>query len=96
MGVREIEFDQTAVLRFGALSRIGYIRTRKTDPERQVSGNGDSIATSAEDAMPAAEYESPLLELYRKNPSALIERVEREARKARAEEVRGWLRWIFE
>ncbi len=95
MGVREIEFDQTAVLRFGVLSRVGYIRTRKTDPERQVSGNGDSIAPTAEAAMPAAEYEHPLLALYRKDPSAVIERVEREARKARAEEIRGWLRWIF-
>jgi hypothetical protein len=96
MGVREIEFDQTAVLRIGALSRVGYIRTRKTDPERQVPGNGDSIAPPAEAAIPAAAYESPLLELYRKNPTAVIERVEREARKARAEHVGEWIRRIFE
>ena len=95
MGAREIEFDQTAVLRIGALSRVGYIRTRKTDPERRVLRNGDSIAPSAEAATPAAAYEHPLLDLYRKDPSAVIEKVEREARKARAEEIRGWLRWIF-
>jgi hypothetical protein len=96
MGVREIEFDQTAVLRIGALSRVGYIRTRKTDPERQMRGNGDSIAPSVEAAVTSAEHESPLLELYRRNPTAVIERVEREARKARAEHVGGWFRWIFE
>jgi hypothetical protein len=36
-----------------------------------------------------------LLDLYRKNPSAVRERVEREARKARAEFVGEWLRRIF-
>ena len=95
MGARELEFDQTAVLRVGTFSRVGYIRTRKTDPERQLPRNGNSIAASGKAAGPAAAYESPLLDLYRKNPSAVLERVEREARKARSEEIRGWLRWIF-
>lgn len=95
MGAREIEFDQTAVLRTGAFSRVGYIRTRKMDPERDLTRNGDSIAPSAKAANPAAAYESPLLDLYRKNPSAVRERVEREARKARAEFVGEWLRRIF-
>jgi hypothetical protein len=88
MGAREIEFDQTTVLRIGALSRVGYIRTRKTDPERCLPRNADS-------ANSAAAYESPLLDLYRKNPSAVRERVEREARKARAEFIGEWLRRIF-
>jgi hypothetical protein len=95
MGAREVEFDQTAVLRIGALSRVGYIRTRKTDPERYLAQNGDSTAASGKAAIPAAAYESPLLDLYRKNPSAVRERVEREARKARAEFVGEWLRRIF-
>lgn len=94
MGAREMEFDQTAVLRIGALSRVGTIRTRRTDPERQMKGNGDSIARSGE-AISTAAYESPLLELYRKNPSAVIESVERGARKARAQLVGEWLRRIF-
>jgi hypothetical protein len=96
MGAREIEFDQTAVLRIGSLSRVGYVRTRKTDPERPMRRNGDSVALSGEAAIPAAAYESPLLELYRKNPTAVIERVEREARKARAQHVGEWIRRIFE
>jgi len=95
MGARELEFDQTAVLRIGALSRVGYIRTRKTDPERYLPRNGDSISPSGKAAIPAVAYESPLLDLYRKNPSAVFERVEREARQARAEEIRAWLRRIF-
>jgi hypothetical protein len=95
MGVRELEFDQTAVLRIGAHSRVGYIRTRKTDPERSLPGNGDSTAPSVKVATPEAAQEPTLLELYRKDPSALIERVEREARRARAEECRAWLRRIF-
>jgi hypothetical protein len=95
MGAREIEFDQTAVLRIGTLSRVGYIRTRKTDRERYLPGNGHSIARSGNAATPAAAYESPLLDLYRKNPSAVREWVEREARKARAEFVGEWLRRIF-
>ena len=95
MGAREVEFDQTTVLRIGALSRVGYIRTRKTDPERCLPRNADSIARSGKAANSAAAYESPLLDLYRKNPSAVRERVEREARKARAEFVGEWLRRIF-
>ena len=95
MGAREIEFDQTAVLRIGAVSRVGYIRTRKTDPERDLRRNGASIAPAGEAAIPAAAYESPLLELYRKDPTAVVEKVEREARKARAEHVGEWIRWIF-
>ena len=95
MGAREMEFDQTAVLRIGGLSRIGYVRTRNTDPERQMRRNGDAVAPSGEAAIPAAAHESPLLELYRRNPTAVIERVEREARKARAQHVGEWIRWIF-
>ena len=94
MGAREMEFDQTAVLRIGALSRVGYVRTRRTDPERQTGRSGDSIAPSGE-AIPAAGYESPLLGLYRRNPGAVIESVEREARKARAQLVGKWIRRIF-
>jgi hypothetical protein len=96
MGARELEFDQTAVLRVGTFSRVGYIRTRKTDPERQLLRNGDSVAASGKAAMSAAAYESPLLDLYRKNPSAVRERVEREARKARAQFIGGLIRWVFE
>ena len=96
MGARELEFDQTAVLRFGTFSRVGFIRTRKTDPERQLLGNGDSIATSGKAAIPAAAYESPLLDLYRKNPSAVRERVERDARRARAQFVGEWIRRVFD
>ena len=62
MGAREIEFDQTAVLRVGALSRVGYIRTRKTDPERHLLRNGGSIAPSGKAANPAAaSSERPVL-----------------------------------
>ena len=96
MGAREFEFDQTAVLRIGALSRVGYIRTRKTDPERYLPRNGDSISPSGKAAIPAVAYESPLLDLYRKNPSAVRERVERDARRARAQFVGEWIRRVFD
>ena len=79
MGARELEMDRDAVLGIEALPWTVW-------RERLSEKAGGAPATASEPT---------LLDQYRKDPVAVRERIEREARRARAQFVGEWIGSIF-
>jgi hypothetical protein len=90
MGARELEMDQSAAWGIEALQGDA-LRAML----RELAGRMDPPATGCKNAAIAAAQETRLLDQYRKDPFGFRERIEREARRERAQMVGGWLSQIF-
>jgi hypothetical protein len=87
MGAREFEIDERAA--WGIESLQGEALRAKL---RELARNGIRSAGKGATVTPAPS----LLDQYRKDPFAFRERIEREARRARAQMVGGWFSRILE
>jgi len=102
MGAREFEISQGAMLKIEALEgdslrvRSGDVWvTQHGDARDYLLKTGDSITLSGKGATLATAYKPTLLDLYRKDPLAVREQIEREARRAQVREMRALFRRIF-
>lgn len=102
MGAREFEINQGAVLKIEAREgdslhvRFGDVWvTQHKDSKDYVLKTGDSMTLSGKGATLATAFKPTLLDLYRKDPLAVREQLERKARRARAEYIGAMLRGIF-
>jgi len=102
MGAREFEVNRGAVLKIEALEgdslhvRFGDVWvTQHKDSKDYLLKAGDSMTLSGKGVTLATAFEPTLLDLYRKDPFAVREQVQRGARRARAQKMRALFRHIF-
>ena len=102
MGAREFEVTRGAVLKIEAREgdslhvRLGDVWvTQHKDSKDYLLKTGDSMTLSGKGVTLATAFEPTLLDLHRKDPFAVREQVEREARRARVQKMRVLFRHIL-
>jgi hypothetical protein len=69
--------------------------TQHEDPKDYLLKTGDSMTLSGKGATLATAHKPTLLDLYRKDPLAVRQQLEREARRTRVREMWALLRHMF-